>query len=188
MLLGADLRKPKIYMDFKLHNNVGLSNYLAGTASLEEITQHTGIDNFDIISGGPVPPNPSELLMSDTMTELIEKLQTKYQFVIIDTPPVGLVTDAFILMKHSNHNIYLVRQNYTPKETLRNVQDMVNKGKVEKISILFNDVQVQRYGLWLWLRIRLWLWLWLRLWLRLLRGGPKEENLPAKDIFKREGT
>ena len=146
ILLGADLRKPKIYMDFELHNEIGLSNFLAGRNELDEIIQPTGIDNFDIITGGPIPPNPSELLTTDNMAILIDQLKPRYDYIIIDTPPLGLVTDAFILMKFSDHNLYLVRQNFTPKDTIKNVDDMYETGKIEKISILFNDVKVQHYA------------------------------------------
>ena len=75
LLIGADLRKPKIFDDFDLKNEVGLSNYLARTVSKEEIVQPTKIKNLDVITGGLIPPNPSELIMSDTMNELMQELK-----------------------------------------------------------------------------------------------------------------
>ena len=75
VLLGVDLRKPKIYNDFALSNTVGLSNYLAGLLSLKEVVQHTTIENLDIISAGPIPPNPSELLLGKRFGELINELR-----------------------------------------------------------------------------------------------------------------
>lgn len=146
LLMGADLRKPKIFDDFNLNNNNGLSNYLANATSLNEIIQPTEFENLHLISAGPIPPNPSELLMNEKMTLLISELRNRYDYIILDTPPMGLVTDALILMNHSDHNIYLVRQNYTPKDTVKNAQEMYESGKLKNLSLLFNDVKVLRYG------------------------------------------
>jgi len=146
ILIGADMRRPKVYNDFELHNDLGLSNYLAGSAGAQEIIQNTAHPSLDIISGGPVPPNPSELLMGERMDQLIEYLKGHYQYIIIDTPPVGLVTDAFIIMKYADHTVYLVRQNFTPRDTIKAAQEMYENGKLAQVSMLFNDFAVQRYG------------------------------------------
>ncbi len=148
VLIGADLRKPKIFGDFGLKNEVGLSNYLSGSAFKSEIIQSTEIPYLDIISSGPVPPNPSELLMNSKMAELVSELKKDYEYVLIDTAPLGLVTDAFILMNHADHTIFMVRQNYTPTEAVKNVQELYQSGKLKNVSILFNDVKDQsnNYG------------------------------------------
>ncbi len=148
VLIGADLRKPKIFGDFGLKNDTGLSNYLSGSAFKSEIIQSTEIPFLDIISSGPVPPNPSELLMNSKMSELISELKKEYEYVLIDTAPLGLVTDAFILMNHADHTIFMVRQNYTPIEAVKNVQELYSSGKLKNVSILFNDVKDQsnNYG------------------------------------------
>ena len=148
ILIGADLRKPKIFGDFGLKNEIGLSNYLAGSAFKTEVIQHTSIPNLDVIISGPVPPNPSELLMTQKMADLIEELKEDYEYIIIDTAPLGLVTDAFVLMKYANHSIFMVRQNYTPVEAVSHLQDLYSSGKLKNVSILFNDVkdQTNNYG------------------------------------------
>ncbi len=148
VLIGADLRRPKIFGDFGLKNDVGLSNYLAGSAFKSEIIQATEIPYLDIVSSGPVPPNPSELLMNNKMGELISDLRKEYDYILIDTAPLGLVTDAFILMNFADHTIFLARQNYTPMEAIKNVQDLYETGKLKNVSILFNDVKDQsnNYG------------------------------------------
>ncbi|NER83745.1 MAG: polysaccharide biosynthesis tyrosine autokinase, partial [Leptolyngbya sp. SIO1D8] len=148
ILVGADLRRPKIFGDFGLKNDIGLSNFLAGSAFKSEIIQSTEIPYLDIISSGPVPPNPSELLMNSKMGELVNELKKDYDYILIDTAPLGLVTDAFILMNHAHHTIFLVRQNYTPLEAIKNVQDLYESGKLKNVSILFNDVKDQsnNYG------------------------------------------
>ncbi len=148
ILIGADLRKPKIFGDFGLKNEIGLSNYLAGSAFKTEVIQSTSIPNLDVIISGPVPPNPSELLMTQKMADLIEELKEDYEYIIIDTAPLGLVTDAFVLMKYANHSIFMVRQNYTPVEAVSHLQDLYSSGKLKNVSILFNDVkdQANNYG------------------------------------------
>ncbi len=148
LLLGADLRKPKIWQDFELSNETGLSNYLAMKAPLEEIIQSTKVQNLDLISGGITPPNPSELLMSRKMQELMEELEKRYDVIIIDTPPIGLVTDALVLMPYAEHSVFVVRQNYTPTDLIKNAQELYLAGKITNISILFNDLKAhgKSYG------------------------------------------
>src|SRR5690606_2467454 len=114
VLLGLDLRKPKIIDDFQLTNDKGISTYLSNEHSLDEVLQPSKlIDGFDIIPSGPVPPNPSELIMSQRMDDLIRQLYERYDYIIIDSPSVGLVTDGFILMKHADLSIFVVRQGTT---------------------------------------------------------------------------
>ena len=148
VLIGADLRRPKIFGDFGLKNEVGLSNFLAGSAFKSEIIQSTEIPYLDIVSSGPVPPNPSELLMNNKMSELVNDLKKDYDYILIDTAPLGLVTDAFILMNYAHHTIFLVRQNHTPLDAIKNVQELYESGKLKNVSILFNDVKDQsnNYG------------------------------------------
>ena len=88
-----------------------------------------------------MPPNPSELIMGEKMSELIREAKERYDFVIIDTPPIALVTDAFIISKYADHTIFLVRQNYTPKMVLKTAQELYAAGKISKISVLFNDIK-----------------------------------------------
>ena len=99
VLVGLDLRKPKIYNDFDLSNEKGVSSYLAGRDSLDEIIQTTSIKNLDLISAGPVPPNPSELILGERCVSMMETLKEKYDYIIFDTPPVGLVADAFDIIQ-----------------------------------------------------------------------------------------
>ena len=89
ILVGMDLRKPKIFNDFGLANEVGLSTYLAGGAEIPDIIQPSGFFNMDIISAGIVPPNPSELIQRPRFKTLIEDLKRNYHYVILDTPPIG---------------------------------------------------------------------------------------------------
>ena len=97
LIIGADMRRPKIYADFNLTNDVGLSSYLAGLATFEEVVQKTKQENLFLVSGGPVPPNPAELLLSDRLQQFLEEAKSAFDFIIIDTPPMAVVTDALSL-------------------------------------------------------------------------------------------
>ncbi|WMJ73258.1 polysaccharide biosynthesis tyrosine autokinase [Cytophagaceae bacterium ABcell3] len=148
VLIGGDLRKPRIHQDFKLSNDIGLSTFLAGKAALEEIIHPTGVDCLDIICSGPVPPNPGDLLQVPRMEGLIEALKKSYDHIIIDTPPVGLVADALLLMRYSDVNLYIVRHKYTAKKMLEKVDTLHAEGKLDNVSIIINDLceRDARYG------------------------------------------
>jgi len=117
ILLGFDLRKPKLAKYLKgSREGIGLTNYLVGGAILDEIIQPiSGYDNIDFISCGAIPPNPAELIMLDKTKELIEELKNYYNRIIIDTPPVGLVTDALLFKDLVDKSIFVVRSGKTPK-------------------------------------------------------------------------
>ena len=104
ILVGLDLRKPKMHEDFDATNDVGVVNYLIKERSLQEVIKKTSIENLDILTSGPVPPNPSELIIGDTTGDLFEKLKEIYEYVIIDTPPVGLVADSLELFQYSDED------------------------------------------------------------------------------------
>jgi capsular exopolysaccharide synthesis family protein len=140
VIIGADMRKPRIFDDFKLNNDKGLSTYLSSMATLKEVTQRTNIENLDMISAGPVPPNPSELLMSATVEVMFRELLQEYDYILLDTPPIGLVSDAFSLMPYAHHTIFMVRQNYTPKMFLKNIQELFERREIRNVSLLFNDI------------------------------------------------
>ncbi|MEE3037935.1 MAG: polysaccharide biosynthesis tyrosine autokinase [Bacteroidota bacterium] len=148
LLIGADLRKPKISDSFKLKNTVGLSSYLSNQNTKEEIIKQTNNEHLDIILSGPIPPNPSELLNLQKMKNLLEELKSQYKYIIIDTPPIGLVSDGIILMDYSDINLYVVRQNFTTKDMLHNFKETVNYNKLKDINIVINGITTNRssYG------------------------------------------
>ncbi|MFV8279939.1 polysaccharide biosynthesis tyrosine autokinase, partial [Christiangramia marina] len=138
VLVGVDLRKPKIFDDFQLNNDLGIVNYLIDEASEEEIIQSSKIPYLDVITSGPVPPNPSELLMTPKMEELIESLKKQYDYIILDTPPIGMVADALNLVKYADATLYLVRQDYTKRGMLETINEKFKKGEVSNISFVLN--------------------------------------------------
>jgi Mrp family chromosome partitioning ATPase len=108
-----DLRKPKLFAEFNLSNEVGIVNYLIKQKT-REITNHTHIPFLDVILSGPIPKIPSEMILSEGMGELIEELK-KNDYIILDTPPVGLVSDALELVQYCDVTLYIIRQNFTKK-------------------------------------------------------------------------
>ena len=147
VIVGLDLRKPKLFDDFNIENGIGTVNYLIGQKKISEIIQNTHIPNLDIITSGPVPPNPAELIISDAMDELIEELKEIYDYIILDTPPVGLVSDALELSQYCDATLYIVRQGVTKKGMLSVVNEKHRRGELHNISIVFNDFQNKsKYG------------------------------------------
>ncbi|OIQ30646.1 MAG: sugar transporter [Bacteroidetes bacterium MedPE-SWsnd-G2] len=138
VLVGLDLRKPKIFGDFDINNDVGVVNYLIGEKPLAEVIQPTQIPNLDVITSGLVPPNPSELLMSEKMHDFMAELKSQYDMVVLDSPPLGLVTDAFELVQYADATVYMVRQNFTKKDMLGVIDAKYKRGEIKNISLLLN--------------------------------------------------
>lgn len=144
VLLELDLRKPKISSHLKLKDNEGFTKYIIGQASIANIIHPSGIaDTLSVIPSGSIPPNPSELLLSPKLKELFEQLRNDYDYIIIDSAPVGLVTDAQLLSKYADTTLYVCRINYTYKEQLRNVEEIRQSGKMQKMNLILNDVKTK---------------------------------------------
>lgn len=147
VLLGFDMRKPKLFQEFGINNNVGLSSYLSNKETLDNIIQHSGkMPTLDIITSGPIPPNPSELISSEKCDELFAELKKHYDYIVIDTPPIGLVTDSLLLMRYSDANIFIVRQGVTNKNAFGTlIKDLEDRGM--QFSIVLNGLQAEKsYG------------------------------------------
>jgi capsular exopolysaccharide synthesis family protein len=141
VLLGFDMRKPKLFQEFNLTNNVGLSSYLSNKEPLENTIQPSiKIPNLDIITSGPIPPNPAELIASEKCNELFAELKEIYDYIVIDTPPLGLVTDAYLLMRFSDVNLFIVRQGHTNKNIFGSIiKDLEDRGL--DASIVINGIE-----------------------------------------------
>jgi len=146
LIVGADMRRPKIYEDFKCNNSTGLSTYLSGISNFKEVVQATEIENLFLVSGGPVPPNPSELLLTERMEAFVKSALEEFEYVIIDTPPLALVTDAFVISKFVNHTVFVLRQNYSPKEFVRSIDEYYRSGKLKNMSLMLNDIYKSGLG------------------------------------------
>lgn len=147
IILGLDLRKPKIFDDFKIKNDLGVVNYLIGQNTLEEVIQKTHVPCLDVITSGPIPPNPSELILGDALKEMMQELKKKYDYIILDTPPVGLVSEAIELAQYCDVVLYVVRQNFTKKEMLTLLNNRSQRGELKNVSIVFNGYENKaKYG------------------------------------------
>jgi capsular exopolysaccharide synthesis family protein len=146
LIVGADMRRPKIFEDFKCSNDTGLSTYLSRIHEFNAVVQQTEIENLYLVSGGPVPPNPSELLLTDRFEAFIKNALDQFDYVIIDTPPLALVTDAFVISKFVNHTVFVLRQNYSPKEFVRSIDEYYRSGKLKNMSIMLNDIYKSGLG------------------------------------------
>jgi capsular exopolysaccharide synthesis family protein len=144
VLIDADMRRPKVASYFQLESDKGLSNYLIGESSLKEIINETGIKGYDVITSGPIPPNPLDLIGQARMGELLNELKQSYHTIIIDSPPIGFVSEYVILMKYTDANIYVVRSDYTTRYNLDRINKLYDERKVTNISILLNDVKYSR--------------------------------------------
>jgi capsular exopolysaccharide synthesis family protein len=140
ILIGADMRKPKIFADFGHANDKGLSTFLAGKHQLDEVIKTTNVQDLHFITAGPVPPNPAELMELPKLAVLVAELKKTYDFIVIDTPPVGLVSDAFSLLRQSDINIYIVRHKYTEIKLLEKINNIYNEGRIKNLGIVINDL------------------------------------------------
>ena len=138
ILIGADLRRPKLHKAFGGGNSKGLSTYLVGQCGIDEMIQHTSHEHFDFISSGPVPPNPAELLHHERLEELFTALRKRYEVIIIDTAPVGLVSDAIPLICKSDINLFVIRYGKSKHGAATVPQGLANEYGLKNMSIVLN--------------------------------------------------
>jgi capsular exopolysaccharide synthesis family protein len=150
VLLELDLRKPRLLKNMGIESDYGFTNYViaGGEASVDDLIKpSTFNENFYFISSGPIPPNPAEILTSDHLKILIDDLKTRFDYVIIDSAPVGLVSDALIIEEFADMTCYVVRQNYTYKSQLGIVNDLYKTKKAKRLYLIVNDIEIQKNGI-----------------------------------------
>ncbi|WP_192350600.1 polysaccharide biosynthesis tyrosine autokinase [Algoriphagus sp. Y33] len=140
VVVGGDLRRPKLASYFGESENIGLSTYLIGKVEAEEIVIATVHENLWFVPSGIIPPNPAELLQTPRLIEFLDYLESRFDVVIFDTPPMGLVSETIDLMRLFDINIYVVRQNYTAKDHLVMINDLVNNKQVKNVYGVFNGI------------------------------------------------
>ena len=148
IILEFDIRKPKILAGLSIGKNPGISNFLVGKAEIKDlILPVASQENLFVLPCGPVPPNPAELLLDHKVTELFQWLRREFDVVIIDTAPVGMVSDAMTLGKFADCTLYLVRQGYTYKKQIALIDELYQSKKLPSVSIVINDIQLKSgYG------------------------------------------
>lgn len=147
ILLGLDLRKPKIAQDFGLENDIGVSSILSSSLNWRDAVKNSGYPNFDMILSGPIPPNPAELLLQSKFATILSEIKEEYDIVILDCPPVGLVSETKELFKFSDVNIYMFRHKYSEKNSYKILEGLKQRGDISKVYTVLNDFNVDnKYG------------------------------------------
>lgn len=146
LLMGADLRKPRLHKVFDVSNNHGLSTFLIGDDQLEEIIIPTHINNLSLIVAGPVPPNPAEILDKPEMQQLMEKLKNIFDYIIVDNAPVSLVTDGIIMSQLADVNIFILRYGISHKHNMELINDIAAKETINHVALVVNDIKSNAFG------------------------------------------
>lgn len=148
LLIDADMRRSSIHKKLKIENNAGLSNVLAGFNEYKDVINHIS-DTFDVITAGQVPPNPSELLGSARFKELVEAVGKEYSYVIIDTPPVDVVTDALVIAPQTAGLVLVVKDRVTPTDAIEHAIESAKFANINLLGAIMNAANPKsggRYG------------------------------------------
>ncbi|WP_162343858.1 exopolysaccharide transport family protein [Cyclobacterium salsum] len=140
-ILGLDLRKPKLSNYLEISSKKGLSGYLIDKDSADEIIIPTQYENLSVVPSGPVPPNPAELLLKTKMNTFLEKLEQDFDIIIMDCPPVGLVSETMDLLRFSDVNLYIVRHDFTHKNQLLMINDLYANDQIRNFYAIFNGLK-----------------------------------------------
>lgn len=144
LLVELDLHKPKIHSALNLNSDIGMSTLLIGKTSPAETIISSGVTNMDAILSGPIPPNASELVLSKYFPELLEYTENKYDYIIIDTPPMGMISDALVLMKYSHINLFVLNTKYSPNDGLNFAHTIsVNNKAATSFGFILNCVKTR---------------------------------------------
>ncbi len=146
LLIDADFRKPRLNAFFGLSRHIGVTNVLAEDIEYKEVVQQTDIENLDFLASGPIPPNPSELLGSNKMKEFVQKVKEDYDIVLIDAPPVGLVTDAAVLSTIVDGTILVCAVGQANIQAARNAKLLLEKVNANILGVVMNKVPVKGGG------------------------------------------
>jgi capsular exopolysaccharide synthesis family protein len=148
LLIDADMRKDKNYAEFGVEEGIGLSDYLAGLSTESVIIKSTDIVNLYIITSGGIPPNPSELLINGKFEQLLDSVKAKFDYIVIDTPPIGILSDGLELMDKCDVNIFIARENYTLKRHIADLNNIYAQRKLNNLALLYNAVNYSKaeYG------------------------------------------
>ena len=140
LLIDMDIRKPSVYRRLNCENEIGLSNFLANQCELDQIIVRPEGAEFDFITAGTVPPNAGELIRSDKLAEMMKVLRQRYDFIIVDTSPIGIVADSYSFASLSDINLFVVRSNKTNKMFVRNLSSQLKADNIQNFYSVLNDV------------------------------------------------
>lgn len=146
ILLDCDMRNAKIHKVFEVSNQLGLSNLLIGETNFYEVVHKTDIENLYVLPSGTRPPNPAELLSSEKMKKFLESLKETYDYIIIDTPPIIMVTDAQILSQYSDGCLLLVASAEADKNAALRAKELLEKVNAKILGVVLNKLDTKRKG------------------------------------------
>lgn len=138
VIVDLDLRRPKVSQYFDIENDIGVSDFLINEVDLDGIIKETAYENLNIISSGRTPPNPSELLIGERFKLMLELLKERYDYIVLDSPPIGIVTDSLDISKNVDATLYIARYNYTKKNMFAYINEKYKRGEVKNISVVMN--------------------------------------------------
>ena len=144
IVLDLDMRRPRIHKGMGVENDRGMSTLLINNAQLNDCVLSTSLPTLQFIPAGPIPPNPSELILSERMNTLLEELKKSYDYIVIDTPPVGLVTDGISIIARADYPLYVFRAEYSKKRFVQNVDRLMNENRISRLSVVLNGVDLDR--------------------------------------------
>lgn len=142
VLVDVDLRKPRLHQGLEVENNFGLSNLLGGQYTLDEVILKSRVDNLDFITAGAIPPNPSEMIMSEAFENVYKELKNRYDVIIFDTPPVGLVSDSVHLLCKSDISMYVFRANYSKRYYSEKLKELAKIKEIKNLNIVLNGAEM----------------------------------------------
>lgn len=151
LLIDLDIRKPKLAKELGLDSKKGITLYLSGSMAKEELIKPSGLHpNLSVITAGAIPPNPNEILAKPLLDKLINELRGDFDFIFLDTAPLGLVSDGFLLSRLADVNLYIARSEYTPKKYLEDAGKYYKEGRIKSLYFILNSVNLDaaeyRYG------------------------------------------
>ncbi|MBD3107609.1 CpsD/CapB family tyrosine-protein kinase [Bacillus sp. AGMB 02131] len=144
LLVDTDLRKPTVHKKFCVHNHIGLSSVLTKKHALTDAIIETSIENLSILTSGPIPPNPAELLTSKSMEHLLEMLGQEFDLIILDTPPVLAVSDAQILSKHVDGVVLVVSYGKTETEQGKKAKQLLVSSNAPLLGVVLNNKKQEK--------------------------------------------
>ena len=146
ILIDLDLRKPKVHLGLNANNDKGMSGLIIDQYGLDDCIQKSQIETLDFITAGPIPPNPSELIISESFNEKLEKLKTMYEIIIIDNPPVGLVSDGVKNLTDADIPIYVFKSHYSKRTFIKKINDLFDMQQLKSLNVILNGVKSSRKG------------------------------------------
>ena len=140
------MRKPKIHYGFGTENVDGMSNVISGISSIGNVIQKSEIPNLDFVTAGPIPPNPSELIQSKDLQKIISELKETYDIIMIDNPPVGIVSDGIKMLAEADIPLYVFKANYSKRIFVKRVEELQKVQKIKNLNIILNGINAKRGG------------------------------------------